>query len=491
MFRSLRARMVLSHLLPLFLVLPIIGISLMYLLGTQVVLAELSNELERQAALVAIAANSNPQIWYDSQAAQEFAARIGRELSAQMMLLDPQEHLLASTDPADKDRIGQKVNVPGFEEVLLTHSAVRVDYNKRSANGAAEVLMPVIALPWQIVGVIRLTDPLSNVYARFTHTQALIWWIVGGGMIGGAFIGWMLALDLERPLRQATEAITQMAAGQPLRTLPEQGPEEIRLLVRAFNTLTRQLRTLERTRTRLLANLVHELGRPLGALLSATQALAAGAVSDPDLRQELLAGMEGEIRRTHRLLDDLTHLYDKAVGPLSLRRRPIPLSVWLPAALSPWREAAQEKGLAWETDIPADLPRVLIDPDRMAQAVGNIVSNAIKYTPEGGSVAVTAGTTDDAVWINVQDTGPGIAPEEQARIFMPFYRSAANSRFPQGMGLGLSIARDLVTAHGGHISLKSAPGHGSAFTLWIPITADTEPALAAPVDESDPSVNQN
>jgi signal transduction histidine kinase len=310
-------------------------------------------------------------------------------------------------------------------------------------------------------------------------------------MIGGAFIGWMLALDLERPLRQATEAITQMAAGQPLRTLPEQGPEEIRLLVRAFNTLTRQLRTLERTRTRLLANLVHELGRPLGALLSATQALAAGAVSDPDLRQELLAGMEGEIRRTHRLLDDLTHLYDKAVGPLALRRRPIPLSVWLPAALSPWREAAQEKGLAWETDIPADLPRVLIDPDRMAQAVGNIVSNAIKYTPEGGSVAGTAGTTDDAVWINVQDTGPGIAPEEQARIFMPFYRSAANSRFPQGMGLGLSIARDLVTAHGGHISLKSAPGHGSAFTLWIPITADTEPALVAPVDESDPSVNQN
>ncbi len=482
MLRSLRGRMIFSHLLPLLLVLPIIGLLLTYWLNTQVILAEYSDELERQAELVAIAASSVPQIWYDPEVAQLFVEQIKQKLPVRVMLLDPQGHLLASTDSADQSRIGQKIDVPYFDEVVLTHRVVRVGYDKKLPNDAAEVLIPVTAGLWQLVGVIRLIDPLSNVYTRFAHTRTFILGIVMGGLTVGFAVGWRLAVDLERPLRHATEAITQMAAGQPLRTLPEQGPEEVRLLVRAFNTLTRQLRMLERTRTRLLANLVHELGRPLGALLSATQALAAGAVADPNLRQELLAGMEGEIRRTHRLLDDLTHLYDKAVGPLALHRRPTPLSVWLPAALSPWREAAQEKGLAWDTDIPADLPRVLIDPDRMAQALGNIVSNAIKYTPEGGSVAVLAGTTDKVVWISVQDTGPGIAPEEQARIFIPFYRSAASSRFPQGMGLGLSIARDLITAHGGHITLKSAPGHGSDFTLWIPLEDAPQPAALPAAD---------
>ena len=129
---------------------------------------------------------------------------------------------------------------------------------------------------------------------------------------------------------------------------------------------------------------------------------------------------------------------------------------------------------AWQmAEINADEHPVSIqiygrDPERMAQAIGNLISNAIKYTPEGGLVKVTAGSSKNQAWIAVRDNGPGITAEECERIFEPFYRSRQDRRFPQGLGLGLTIARDLVEAHGGHLELISEPGEGSRFTIYLP-----------------------
>ncbi len=465
--RSLRARLILSHILPLLVVIPLVGVALAYLLETQVLLAGLSNELERQAMLVAATAYNYPQIWYDPLDAQAFVAQVGEFLTARVMLVDAKGTLLASTDPTDQTLVGQQLSIPGLREVLFSRGVVRVDYGQEPGTGTAEVLVPVI-INERVAGVIRLTDPLSSVYERFPRTRTLIKWVLVAGLVVGIGIGWFLAIDLTRPLRRATRAISQMAGGHSLAVLPEQGPEEVRLLLHAFNTLAMQLQGLERARQRLLANLVHELGRPLGALLSATQALAGGAEEDPAMRQELLQGMEAEIRRMRHLLDDLTRLYDQTLGPLELERKPTPLHPWLAQVLGPWREAAQDKELRWRTDLPADLPPLEIDPDRLAQALGNVVSNAIKYTPPGGEVSVSADKDGTEVWIRVRDSGPGMGPEEQERIFIPFYRGPAGRRFPQGMGLGLSIARDLVTAHGGRIEVQSTPGAGSTFTIWLP-----------------------
>jgi two-component system sensor histidine kinase BaeS len=465
--RSLRTRLILSHVLPLLVVIPLVGVALAYLLETQVLLAGLSNELEQQAMLVAAVAADYPQIWYDPLQAQAFVARIGERLTAQVMVLDAKGVLLASTGVADQALLGQQLSIPGFREALFNRAVVRVDYGEEPGTGAAEVLVPVM-INGQVVGVIRLTDPLSSVYERFPRTRTFIKWVLVGGLVVGIGIGWFLAVDLERPLRRAAQAISQMAGGQPLTALPEQGPQEVRLLLRAFNTLAMQLQGLERARQRLLANLVHELGRPLGALLSATQALAGGAEENRAMRQELLGGMEAEIRRMRHLLDDLTRLYDQTLGPLELERKPAALHPWLVQVLGPWREAAQDKELRWRMDLRHDLPTLEIDPDRLAQALGNVVSNAIKYTPPGGEVGVSAGVDGAEIWIRVRDSGPGMEPEEQERIFTPFYRGPAGRRFPQGMGLGLSIARDLVTAHGGRIEVQSTPGVGSTFTIWLP-----------------------
>ena len=231
--------------------------------------------------------------------------------------------------------------------------------------------------------------------------------------------------------------------------------------------LQTRLRDSEETRKRLLANFVHELGRPLGALQAAIHALQQGADNDPALRQELLQGMDGQVERLKPLLDNLASLHGACSSALALNRVSTDLSAWLPGILVGWRAAAEQKRLTWVQEIPSNLPPVNMDADRMAQVIGNLLSNAIKYTPEGaGEIRIGAAQQGNEIRIKVRDTGIGISKEDLAHIFDPFYRGH-NARFPQGMGLGLSIARDVVNAHGGRITAESELGKGSVFTVSL------------------------
>jgi signal transduction histidine kinase len=178
--------------------------------------------------------------------------------------------------------------------------------------------------------------------------------------------------------------------------------------------------------------------------------------------------MDEEAIFMQRTLEDLARLHDQIVGRLELEHQTILLGEWLPKVLSPWQQAAREKRLDWQEAIPPDLPPISADPLRLAQVVGNLVDNAIRYTAPGGSVRLSAGEKDGSLWFEVADTGPGIPAEEQGLIFNPFYRGDQGRTIKQGMGLGLSIAHDLAVAHGGSITVESAPGLGSRFTLWLP-----------------------
>lgn len=467
--RTLRNRLILSHALPLLVIVPLVGIALIYVLETQVLLANLSTDLAGQAVLVAELAAEHPLIWVDPLQAQVFVERVDPLSTARVMLLDPRGRLLASSNPADVERLGQSLALPGLADALAGEISGRVIYSQNLDSEVVDVLVAVPGPDQQAMGLVRLTHQLVSVYGRFLRLR----YVVGGvlvvaALLGGA-VGLVLALNLERSLRQVTEAIYGITTRQQLVPLPERGPEEIRLLLRAFNSLVDRLHSLESARRQLLANLVHELGRPLGALQSAAQALLKGADQDAAFRRELLEGMSTTIQRLQPLLDNLAQLHGQVLGTLELNRQPTLLKDWLLQVLAPWREAAQEKGLDWQVNLPQDLPTLVIDPDQLARVVGNLLSNAVKYTPSGGQVAVAAGVEAGNVWIRVSDTGLGIAAEEQERIFDPFYRSHTNRRFPQGMGLGLSIARDLVVAHGGRITVDSQPGQGSQLTIWLPL----------------------
>ncbi|MFZ0532618.1 MAG: HAMP domain-containing sensor histidine kinase [Anaerolineales bacterium] len=474
MFRSLRSRLVLSHALPLLVIIPIIGVALTNLIETRVLLPSLSRALMTNAVLLANVAGDEAELWANPAYAEYYLTHLRHDISARVEFISPAGQLLASSDPEEARLIGIVLDFAGVAQARAGQVASYTYYNISSPSEVIDVFVPVLNQSQQLIGILRMSYTYNTLYAEFTRSRYVIVGILAGGLLVGIILGWSLAVNLSKPIRQVTKAINELAHGNRQVQVEERGPEEIQLLAESFNFLNERLTSLEKARRQLLANLVHELGRPLGALRSAIQALAGGADRDPQLLADLTAGMDDQTARLQHLLDDLAHLHDQVLGTLELESQPIALSEWLPKVIRPWQEAAQDKHLTWQTDIPMDLPEISADPVRLASAVENLVSNAIKYTHAGGMVSISAGVEGEEILIRVKDNGSGIALEEQQKVFEPFYRGNQGRRFKQGMGLGLSIARDLVAAHGGRISLESEPGKGSQFIIHLPLVR-TEP----------------
>ncbi len=467
--RSLRGRLIISHLLPLLIAIPLVSLSMLYILETQVLLNGLSDELSQQASLIAEFAAVRADIWDNPAQARLFIASVGQHTQGYVTLLQTDGRLLGPSDPIHADQAGQTLALDDLDTALSGQSAIHIGYSLRQQAEIASALAPVLDTDQQVIGIVRMTHRVNTIAARFARLRWLALGDVGLQLLVGGVIGLLLALRLERPLRQATQAVYKVASGHQAPTLPEEGPAELQQLQHAVNVLEQRLQQVEETRRNLLANLVHELGRPLGALQAAIGALRRGAEQEPELRQELLLGMETEIEHLRPLLDDLAHLHDNVLGVRDLQCRPTPLSSWLPSLLLPWREAALEKGLRWQVNIPDNLPTLTIDPERLAQVIGNLLSNAIKYTPIGGKVTITANNHETEAAICISDTGPGIPSPDLARIFEPFYRINQERRYPDGLGLGLTIAHDLVSAHNGRLTVDSTPGQGSRFTIHLPL----------------------
>lgn len=465
----IRRQFILSHVLPFALILPLVGVLLLYLIEAQLLLTELGDDLEERAALIAEAASEQPEIWTDAAAARGFIADFGRLTDATVYLADAEGHLLVS-----EPRLGTP-DEELMERAAENTSPVQVNVAYELGEPTGEVAARVVDVNEQLLGIVGVRESIAGVAASFGRLRRLMMLVILGGMALGGLTGYWLARRLEQPIARTVAAVDAVAVGRA-EALPSEGPAELRHLSVSVNALAGRLRALEDMRRRSFANIVHELGRPLGAINAAIHVLRGPSGEDAAIRTELLTGVEKELKTMQPLLDDLSLLHADATGRRDLDRQPLALGPWLAAAVQPWHAAAAAKGLTWREDIPAGLPTADIDPVRMTQVVGNLLSNAVKYSPAGGEVALSAAATGGEVRITVSDTGPGIAAEEQALVFQPFYRGRSPHRFTEGLGVGLAIARSLTEAHGGRLTLDSAPGRGSAFTLHLPLD---EPAPAA------------
>lgn len=459
--RKLRDQFILSHILPFLLVMPIAGLVILYLVEAQVLLGDLSADLEARASLIAEAVALQPELLADRPAAEQFAREAALRAGAQVYLLDPAGNVVAAApapaEPPDSGLVAESLAAP-------EGTRVKVSYTIAGQEGEA---IAVVDINEQIVGLIGVRESITGLADSFSPLRRLVLLTIILGMATGALIGYRLAGKMAQPISRTVNAVEQIAAGTTTSPLPDEGPLELRRLAEAVNTLAARLQSLEEMRRRSLANIVHELGRPLGAMKAAVQVLRGPSGEDAAVREELLGGVEHELSGMEPLLNDLLQLHAEAGGERRLDRRVVNLSEWLNEVLPPWREAVTATGLDWVADIPPDLPEASIDAPRMAQVVGNLLSNAVKYTTSGG-VAVFATADDREVKISVADTGPGIAPGEQGRVFEPFYRGTTPQRTTEGLGVGLAIARGLAEAHGGRITLESAPGRGSVFTVYLP-----------------------
>jgi len=469
-FDSLRFRLVLSHILPMLVMIPLLGVALVYVIETQVLLPQLAGKLAGDARLLKEITRAEYELWGNPVFFERMLSRVQLEPGIRVMFMTPEGRLLYSSDTGDAGVFDTYVDAPGLLRARRGEDTISTNYSiLRANNTLIDAVSPVLNSQQQVVGIVRVTYRVTSLYELFLQFRELIGVVLVMALLVGGALGLILAINIGRPVQRVTRAIYDIASGARAEMLLEQGPEELRSLSRAVNYLVQRLNGLELARRQLLANLVHELGRPLGALRSAIHALSKGAGDDPQLLMDLTTGMDEETIRLQHVLEDLAHLHDQVLGTLEMNLKPIALSEWLPRMLVPWQEAALEKRLEWRAEIPADLPTVQADAVRLAQIIGNLASNAVKYTPSGKSVGVAAGVEGAWVYMRVSDSGPGIPPEEQAHIFEPFYRGDQGRRIKQGMGLGLSIARDLTLAHGGRLEVESQPGMGSRFTAWIPI----------------------
>lgn len=466
--KSLRSQLLVSHILPLLILLPLLGLLLLYIIETQVLLSDLTDDLAREAIALADAAAQQQGIFLDKGLGQSFARAAEEQYERQVSLFqaDGQEWVVVleqnspdTADPTDAELRALEVGT------VQTRAVFSID----PAQTDAEALAPVLDPEQRLIGIVRVTEHIDRVDARLTQMRLLILGSTAGALLLALGLGAYLASRTAKRLELVTGAISGVAHGEPIPAVPSSMPLEFRAAFDAVSNLQTRLTGSEETRKRLLANLVHELGRPLGALQAAIHALQQGADNDPALRQELLQGMDGQVERLKPLLDNLASLHGGLPGALTLNRVPTDLGVWLTGILPVWREAAEQKRLTWVQEIPPNLPRVNMDADRMAQVIGNLLSNAVKYTPEGGGeIGVRAQQGENEVRIEVRDTGIGISQTDLNHIFDPFYRGH-NARFPQGMGLGLAIAHDIVNAHGGRLVVESELGKGSRFTVSLPL----------------------
>ena len=269
---------------------------------------------------------------------------------------------------------------------------------------------------------------------------------------------------VRRELRLSTpvERILQVHA-VPLRL----GPGETGVAM-VLHDIT-ALRQLEQVRTEFVANVSHELRTPLTAIQGYLETLLGGAMDDPAHARRFLEVVFRHTERLGRLLNDLTDLSNIELGRVSLQRGPVALGEVVDGTLDIIRAKADAGGVRLEARLPAELPAVQADRDRLAQILINLVDNAVKYTPRGGQVAVEAAAGEGLVEVAVVDTGVGIPPADLPRITERFYRvDRARSRELGGTGLGLAIVKHLVAAHGGTLVIESRPGEGTRVRVTLP-----------------------
>jgi len=274
----------------------------------------------------------------------------------------------------------------------------------------------------------------------------------------GLFIGAGFMLRrMSRPLDDLLEAAENFANGKPTQPVPESGPPELRALAHSFNSMVARLQDDDARRRSLLADVSHELRTPLTILRGNIEGLLDGVYTPDEAR---LNALLDEIKLLDRLVDDLRILSLAESGTLTLNREPTDLVGLLSEAAAAFRSGA----VTIQTSFAAETLVVEADPLRLRQVVENLLSNAVRHTPPGGTIWLRCRLAEELVEIEVEDSGPGIAAQDLPHIFERFYK-AGDSR---GMGLGLSIAQYLMLAHGGTIEAASPPGHGAVLCVTLP-----------------------
>lgn len=286
--------------------------------------------------------------------------------------------------------------------------------------------------------------------------------------VGGIVFGILMSRSLTAPLNNLADAARSIGARDLSKRVEEKGSDEMIAVTRAFNEMAADLEEAEQLRRNMLADVAHELRTPLTVVQGNLRAILDEVYP---LDQSEVARLYEQTRLLSRLVNDLHELAQAEAKQLPLNREAIDIAELVETVSDTFHPSAEAKGVALRCKLDSDTPPVQVDAARLTQVLQNLLANALRHTPKGGSITVQLHPHSDTLRLSVTDTGEGIPPDHLPHVFDRFYRAdPARTRDRGGAGLGLAIARALVEAHGGSISVTSVgvPGQGSRFTIDLP-----------------------
>jgi signal transduction histidine kinase len=355
----------------------------------------------------------------------------------------------------------------------------------RWAGGRIGSVRRRLALAYGVGLLVAIVNVLTTSALMFlnAHDLALLLLLLAFAAVISLTFAYAVAGVLTNELGQLSRAAQRLAHGDFSARVMNHGTDEIGQLAAAFDDMAEQLeqafrreRALEAGRRELITAVSHDLRTPLATTRAMVEALADRVVTDPADVQRYLGLILQETRHLSRLIDDLFELSQIESGALRLHCLPIDLAQLVSETIAAYRAPAAESGVQLEETLTAGLEdtRIQADPERIQRVLRNLLDNALRHTPRGGTVQVLASTASNSVQVSVNDSGPGVSGDELERIFDRFYRGEPSRRrgdhATAGAGLGLAIARGLVQAHRGRIWAEASPLGGVSVQIRIPLS---------------------
>ncbi len=308
------------------------------------------------------------------------------------------------------------------------------------------------------------------------HDRLIVLVIVAFSMVVALRVAAVLAAAAAERMQRLRAALATLPDGGPAEPVPESGPRELAQLAEAANRLTRDLHRAnadaaasDSARRALVAGVSHDLRSPIAAMQLLTEAIADGVAASPGEVADYHRQLHGHLRHLSGLVDDLFELARMDAGDVAWRTEPLPVVELIEETVDAFRPAAADGQIALAEHVADGTPPVAANPEKLQRVLFNLVQNAVRHTPPGGSVTLVAAPAEDAVRFEVRDTGPGVPPDEAELVFDRFFRGGStSSRTDGGSGLGLAIARSIVEAHRGRIWIESPGPRGATFAFTIP-----------------------
>ena len=469
---SLLTRLFAAFLLIILLVILIVGFALIVLLRNSPLverpaLTRLSEAAHEAQAQGLPARNLAPK------EAERYAAELAAALDVRVLIAARSGHVLADSHAAQAPALSLNFAAARHDPAFANSLTGRVrDADRRQWLYLARPLGPNRVL------VFAAQQPRFPGLAFFLEN--LFWPLAEAGGVAvavAAVLAVLIARSIALPLQKMASVAQGIAHGDYSQAAPASGPDEVRALGQSLNTMSQQVQATQQAQHDFLANVSHELKTPLTSIQGFAQAILDGAAASPDALQRSADIIYAEADRMRRLVEGLLDLARLDAGLHALNRAPLDLPLILNATADKFSLRATHGGLHLVKDLPPTLPAMVGDADRLAQVFTNLLDNALKHTPAGGTVTLAASPVPTGVEVTVKDTGSGIPPADLHRIFERFYQVDKSRAKPGGLGLGLTITQEIIEAHGGSLSVESVVGLGSKFTVRLPLVLPDDPTV--------------